>query len=196
MIDHQVRSVTFSAVAVICFVIVKYTNITEPWKIGVGLLGAIFALMAASSYLVWAGDSYNSFLMRYQAAKLYTPFKDMLRDMMQMDEFSRGMLSLYIGTSGISYEGRPGNTGPSYELLLGDERIPRSFVRLMLKGGKDGHLYPVRRFGDGTKEREWAELLTGNLVTMGYAERGSGPRAANWKDEETEARALHAYLGE
>jgi len=74
----------------------------------------------------------------------------------------------------------PGSNGPEFSLEIGGAKIPYVWIDQFLRMGDGEYLCPVRMWSDGSREREWANLLTNWMVMMGFAAEARGMRPARW----------------
>jgi hypothetical protein len=85
------------------------------------------------------------------------------------------------GRQRVEIEVIASNVAPIYTLVLPFCRVPYDFLDLFFNSGTDTHLCPVRRFGEGTKHREYAQALTDYFVGEQYATLGDGNQPAAWR---------------
>jgi hypothetical protein len=84
-----------------------------------------------------------------------------------------------------------GAPNPSYVLRVGGATVPFDFIEQFLNLDDGAYLCPVSTWTEGSKRREWAQLLTNHLVLMGYAELHNGNKAARWVNRQ----AALAWIG-
>lgn len=78
----------------------------------------------------------------------------------------------------------PGHPGPTLMYLrVGGADIPYDFIEQFFDLSDDTYLTPINTWSDGTKQREWAQLLTNHLVLTGLASKAAGNRSAKWIDK-------------
>lgn len=74
-----------------------------------------------------------------------------------------------------------GEPWPIRTITLGGEQILFSFARrFIFEDGTDSHLAPIGLYSEGTKERRWAQVITGYMLGNGYAKPAVGPYPAAW----------------
>lgn len=95
-----------------------------------------------------------------------------------------------FGRHRVGIEVVPGTGGPIYTLIFPFARVPFDFVETFMSHGTATHLAAVRRWGEGSKGREYAEALTKYFIDDGFAGYEPGNQAAYWLSE----RARHAGL--
>lgn len=79
----------------------------------------------------------------------------------------------------------PGDAGPVVMLMrINGVDIPFDFVMQFFEQSEGSYLVPVGSFAEGTKQRNWAVLLTAHLITQGFAERANGNHSARWTNRE------------
>lgn len=75
----------------------------------------------------------------------------------------------------------PGSAGPVVMLMrINGVDIPFDFLMQFFEQSEGSYLVPVGSFSEGTKQRQWAVLLTAHLITQGFAERANGNHSARW----------------
>ena len=65
------------------------------------------------------------------------------------------------------------------------QEIPDHFVIDFIDASEGDYLCPVRRYPEGSAERDWAIALTDMLVTYEYAAPAKGNRPAKWADHQS-----------
>lgn len=86
----------------------------------------------------------------------------------------------------------PGHPGPTLMYLrVGGADIPYDFIEKFFDLSDDTYLTPVSTWSDGTKQREWAQLLTNHLILTGMASKSAGNRSAKWIDKS----AAYSHVG-
>lgn len=77
----------------------------------------------------------------------------------------------------------PGSPGPVVMLMrISGVEIPYEFVAQFFDASQGPYLVPVGTFAEGSKQRQWATVLTSHFVAQGFAERAVGNRSAKWRD--------------
>ena len=84
-----------------------------------------------------------------------------------------------------------GDAGPIYVLRLPmNEECPMMFVKEFIRSGDDEYLQSIRSYREGTREREYAQMLTSWMTFQGWVSGAAGNRPARWVDKERALRAL------
>lgn len=65
------------------------------------------------------------------------------------------------------------------------QEIPDHFVIEFIRAGDGDYLCPIRRYPEGSAERDWAIALTDMLVTYDFASIAKGNRSARWSDHQS-----------
>lgn len=68
--------------------------------------------------------------------------------------------------------------------------ISVSFLETFIVDSDEEYLIPIRRYGEGTREREYATLLTNTFVGNGWAEPARGNLPARWINKPAAERLL------
>lgn len=89
-----------------------------------------------------------------------------------------------------------GEPVPAFSLKLGGDSVPYDFIHLYISNGDDSYLPPVRLWAEGSRQREWAQLLTHHFCLMGFAEEAKGSRSARWIEKERALRWIGLVGGQ
>jgi hypothetical protein len=76
-----------------------------------------------------------------------------------------------------------GEPVPAFYLRLGGDEVPFDFIHQFVSYGDDTYLCPVRYWAEGTRQREWATMLTNHFVMIGYADVAAGNHPARWVEK-------------
>jgi hypothetical protein len=133
---------------------------------------------AGFSLLDWAAVRWISHWRMVREAESMTPE---LRNLQVIERMRPEAIQLVLAMMPV-VNVLPGANGPSFSLVVGGGSIPYEFIDKFLRMGDGDWLCPIRQFGEGSREREWAQLLTNWMVLMGYAEGPRGMRPARWMD--------------
>lgn len=179
--------ILLSLLAVLCLVVAMWEERLPDWLRG-------FLVFAGVIFLAWAIFTTID-LIRYRvnlrmreqlAAAAVTERVLMLRELRHMNRDQMDALSRWTPTLEII----AATTGPVTYLNTFGVLIPMVFIAEFLQDGEGPYLCRIRKFGEGTKERQWAELFTRYVVGQGWAERSNGPYAARWKNQELAWKSL------
>jgi hypothetical protein len=72
----------------------------------------------------------------------------------------------------------PGEDGPDF--YIRGTIVPLTFVSDFLDACDAVHLYPIRSYGDGSRERAYAQAFTDYCVARGWALPSQSNEAARW----------------
>lgn len=84
------------------------------------------------------------------------------------------------------------NVEPIYTLILPFCRVPWDFVETYMMHCTETHLAETRRWGEGSKPREYAQALTDYFVGEGYAMIAAGNQTARWLGPAARAAGLQS----
>lgn len=149
-----------------------------------GVVFLVWAIFTTIDVMVYRA---NNRIRERMYARSRTERVLMLEAIRQLDRHQLEVLSQYVPI--IELVGGS-DTGPLKYLRTFDGTVPVSFVEDFLKLGNEVYLCPVGRWGEGSREREWAESFTRYAVAQGWASRAAGPYPAKWLKQESAYQAL------
>lgn len=151
---------------------------------GLAEIGAALLLFAALLALVnWLSYQVGQRIKEQIEARSYTERVRVLQEVGRLSVEQVRLLELNTPVISVL----AGEPEPCYYLRVGGGEVPFQFISRFLELSDRQYLCPVSTWAEGTKNREWAVLLTSHLVLMGFAAPGRGNRPATWNDQ---ARAL------
>lgn len=104
-------------------------------------------------------------------------YREYAREIRQM---SSEQLEAY-GRQRVGIETVPGiGTDPLYTLVMPDARVPWDFVEVFVGQADEQHLPALRRWGEGSKHRGYAEALTTHFVSNRFAVANNSNEPAKW----------------
>jgi hypothetical protein len=127
----------------------------------------------------------------YQRSAAITERVAVLEKLRQLSPEQLKALDRYVPVIGII----AGDEGPAYMLHLPTQNVPMTFVRELLGLSDEEYMAPIRTYGEGTKEREWAQGFTGYAIFNGWATPASGPYSARWINRERCLKAIGLRMG-
>lgn len=75
-----------------------------------------------------------------------------------------------------------GQEGIVKYLQWANNLVPFTFIDEFLSMGEGDYLCPIRRYPEGSHERDWSTALTAMFVNYEWAEPASGNRPARWTE--------------
>jgi hypothetical protein len=84
------------------------------------------------------------------------------------------------------------NVAPLYTLVLPFARVDWPFLEGFIAAGTAEYMTPIRRYGEGTQHRAWAEAITDYMVGEGYAKLAEGNQPAKWVSQRARAQGLRS----
>lgn len=185
-VPRVIHAVVYGALAIICYGVAQAIPYT--WLIGLLLSLAILFVFTGLYCLIvhWQYVSNDNYIRRVNAES-DTPEVRMIRALSTLTD---AQIAAYRDNLPVMHM-----MAASPEMLtyidLSGERINGSFVREFLLDSVYG-LPAVRSYSDGSRERRWAQVLTGYIVNQGWADHAIGPYSAQWVDGGRE-RALKYF---
>lgn len=164
------------------------------------LLGLTFVAIGAGGFaaLNWLAWSAIQRMREYAAGQATAELQllDARRQfLLQIQALNPDQLKA-VGLFRLGVEVTPDDYGPIYRYRIGE--VDFTFDELSAFWTASGKVYlaPVGRWGEGSRMRKVAEVITAWLIADGCAERASGPNPARWIDRERAAVKLGIDLEE
>ena len=149
-------------------------------------IGGFMLLLAAVTLINWIVSNFNERLLEYHTAMAHTERTAMLDTISHMSAEQVSILNQYVPVVEIL----AGLPGPVYRLVTPTCTVPQTFIDEFLIRSTDEYLAPIRSWSDGTKEREWAEMITQLWIVMGFARQAAGPHPAAWVQKRDALRSI------
>jgi hypothetical protein len=150
------------------------------------IVGLALAVATVVGCIDWIITRWLGWVADYRRATAVSERVALLERIARMDEQQLEFAKRYVPR----IEMASGDAGPALFLRVVNDTIPMDFVRELLAEGDAEFLCPVRRYGEGSVERKWAEEFTTWCIWMGYAAEAGGNRPARWIAYERALRAL------
>lgn len=141
-------------------------------------VAGLFYVIAALDLANWIAYQYSARLRNIREAMAITEHVRILQAVANLNDYQARLLE--SGSPVVKV--LAGYPDPIFVLQVGGGEIPFEFIREFLRLSDDVYLCPVRTWAEGTKQREWAQLLTNHLVIMGFAVEARGNQPAHWID--------------
>lgn len=145
----------------------------------------VLAIAAGLSLAEWSSDRWVERVRAYRQALAISERAALLERISRMDAVQIEFAKHYTPVIELS----AAEDGPVMWLRVAAGTIPMAFIEEFIGASEGNFLCPIRRFAEGTPEREWAERFTSWAIWQGWASEAAGNRPARWVDQ---ARALHA----
>lgn len=179
MLDRP-RLWTSIVLAVIAAGLFEWARYVDPFGVKTLLqvlsgIGIIAALVYWLDWLVWSA------VARYKQYREALSITEKVRVIQAVAQLNEVQIRLLESGTGV-VEVMAGAPNPSYVLRVGSATVPFEFIEQFLDLDDAAYLCPVSTWTEGSKRREWAQLITNHLVLMGFAEIHNGNKAARWVD--------------
>jgi hypothetical protein len=155
-------------------------ELEPPDNILTGLLAFVFLITSAVCGIDWflwkvsrRVDQYHQSRAVTEKVKIFEQLKQMTPEQIRFLENNSSVVSII-----------PGTPEPLKMLRLGEVEIPSTFVEQFVRLSDETYLCPVGSWNEGTRHREYAQLLTNRLILCGLAEHAAGNRPAKWVDKQ------------
>jgi hypothetical protein len=178
MLEQPPRMITWlflALIAVFLYWLAGYA-LETPANILPGLMSLVFLITAATCGIDWflwkvsrRVDQYFQARAITEKVRLFEQIKGMTPEQIQFMENNSSIVSVI-----------PGTPEPLHMLRLGTIEIPMTFVEEFMRLSTEDQLCPVGSWNEGTRHREYAQLITNRLILIGYATHASGNRSAKW----------------
>jgi hypothetical protein len=182
MLEQPPRMITWLFLALIAVVLwwLAGYKMETPANILAGLMAFVFLITSAVCGLDWflwkvsrRVDQYHQSRAVTEKVKIFEQLKQMTPEQIRFLENNSSIVSVI-----------PGTPEPLRMLRLGEVEIPSTFVEQFVRLSNDVDLCPVSSWNEGTRHREYAQLLTNRLILCGFADHAAGPRPARWLDKQ------------
>lgn len=166
--------------AVLAGCLVELSRQTDPT--GLKTLYQVIAAILFVAALVYGLDWFAwSMLARYKQYREALSITEKVKVIQAISVLNDAQIRLLENGTGV-VEVMAGAPDPSYVLRVGGGAIPFDFIEQFLSLDDGDYLCPVSTWTEGSKRREWANLLTNHFVMMGFAHLHNGNKAARWVD--------------
>jgi hypothetical protein len=160
-------------------------KLDSPTNVLPGLVASVLLIAAAFCAMDWFTWKASKRVDQYHQSKARTPQVLIIEQINRMTPEQIKFVENNISVISIV----PGTPEPLRYLRLGrDVEIPSTFIEQFVILGSDVDLCPVGSWNEGTKYRQYAQLLTNHLILAGFARPAAGNRPAGWVDKEAAMR--------
>ena len=165
-------------VAVIGFKLLDGRDILQ---LGAGLLILLFGVSTGFAWADWLVWIWLKRMNEYRQAMAVTPYLELVGWISRLNTEQTKIVPAEMYKATVEIIGGDGE--PEYLLRTVGGPVPMWFVREFLEKCGDQYLYPVRRYADGTPERDWSIWFTDWCVHVAkVAVPHNGPHSAAWRD--------------
>jgi len=180
--------IIYGLLVIATWVAYKFLDGKPVWQLALVGVGLVWLVAAGFALVDWGLYIGGVRLLAYRQAMAITPYLELVKSlsMLRPDQAKIVPIEMYRATVEIL----GGEDGPEYMLRTPWGPVPRWFVEEFLDQSSDQFLYPIRRFADGTSERDWATWLTDWFVHVAQiALPHEGSHSAAWRDGSMRVRA-------
>jgi hypothetical protein len=169
----------------ICLIAAKDIPRLPEWVrtilIVVGGIMGVFAILSLYNWLAYSWAHRLEDINRAKAATAEVMIAD--RRLILVREIANMPMEKILAMA--NFIGPPekwimGNTGPIPVAQFYEDNVPIWFITKFWELSDDEYLVPIRTWGDGTRERRWAEEITRYLISFGLASPAAGNLPAKW----------------
>lgn len=171
-------AVLLGTIAVICIIPAWLNEDWPDWlRVTLALIGVFLFFYAGLVTLRWVVYNYDQHTFQAARAAAITPDAEIIHAYARLQPYQAEALL----RRSAALEAKPGVAGPEMVFDVDGVKIPSEFVYEFLENCGTEYLYPIRRYSEGSKYREWATAITNFYITRNIANMAVGDKPARWR---------------